>query len=125
MTSSSGTPAPCGAVGVLTLLDPWPRSEDRGADANVCRAGPDRLLQIGAHAGRQPGRLRPRGGEVRMDPGELPVRLVGIDAERRHRHQPAQPEQARPVDLACEGRYVVRVGPRAALRPRFVEADLD
>ena len=34
-----------------TLLDRGPRTEDRGPDAHVCRAGMDRLLQVTAHAG--------------------------------------------------------------------------
>ena len=53
-----------------TLLDRRPRTEDRAADANVCRAVGDGDLQIGTHPGGEHGRLGVGDEEVVADGGE-------------------------------------------------------
>ena len=54
-----------------------------------------------------------------------PYAACGVLAQRRHRHQPAQPQHAGLVDGGREGVQVVGVGALAALPPGRVEAHLE
>src|SRR4051794_883920 len=97
----NSAPLSRGALVVIwTLLDPRPRTEDRRADADVCRARAHGVLQVGAHPGREPRRLGVLREEILPDrrqsleggPGSLP--------EGCHRHQPPQ---AQPGGLPDRG----------------------
>src|SRR6478609_6103162 len=77
---------------IRTLLEPWPRTEDRGAYAHVCRACVYGGLEVGAHPRREPGGVGVAGDELLPDLGEARERRRRVLPERRDRHQPAQPE---------------------------------
>ena len=95
---------------VWTLLDRGPRTEDRGADTHVCRAGPDRLLEVAAHPRREPGRAGWSAQE--------PRRIVGEPAERRRRgpRRAARPPSGRAA-RASRPRRPRRPGRRARRGP--------
>ena len=111
---------------VRTLLDRWPRTEDRGADPHVCRAAPDRLLEVAAHAGRDHGGLRVVGDA----PARRPRRAAGTPRAAASPSgataiTPRSRSPASPTRVAAATRGRRRVRRRPALGAGRVEADLD
>src|SRR6186997_102665 len=109
-SGSGGRLAPGRVLWFWTLLVRGPRTEDRRANAHVCRAGPDRVLEVRAHPGRQPGRGGVVDEERRADLGQPGERRGGVLPERGHRHQPAQLEHPGLVDRGRQVGQVAEVG---------------
>src|SRR3954454_18550055 len=83
------------AAAILTLPAGRPATEHRAAYPHVCRAASDRRLEVAAHARRHPGGGRVDEPDLVGDVGERGERGKGILTERRHAHDPAQPQPLR------------------------------
>src|SRR4051794_26307336 len=108
-----------------TLLDQRPRTEDRGADPQVCRTVTYGMFEVTAHPGRDPRRRRHLGAYVEGDRGQSREGLVGVTVERRDPHDTAQPEPLGLLDARHQRGHVVGRAPRPTLGSGRVETDLD
>ena len=103
-----------------TLPEQWARTEQRGADAQVCRAVVHRRLQVPAHPGRQHGRRRvgpaqglrrPRPAGRTRRPGRHPAAPPPSPPSRS---RASAPRPRRPARAPRRGRR--RRGPRRRTR---------